>query len=342
MAIGEIMAREIGEIPDVLSNLTIAFNSNSDAQSLLEDHQFTSVIIVARGTSDNAAHFLKFLIETKLGLPCGLASPSAATMYASSFRYEKTLVIAISQSGRSSDLNTFATSAKSGGAYLLSITNDAQSPLAENSDLHLPILAGEELAVPATKSFVGQLMNSYLLVMSWAKQQAASDEIIRNSKACVTNEKFKEFAAQIDIRKPLYVLGRGFSYPNAKEFALKLQETCLIPVQGMSSSDFLHGPVASINHDSQVIFMSPEGAPGESFGEAPSRIRSITGKIMWIGNGALAEKNDEVLTSPSSTSEISASITDAILFQKITHYLAVSHGFDPDSPKGLSKITSTK
>ena len=340
---GQVMLKEILEIPRMLHDIDLAMQSETEANRLFNTKKFQSVVILARGTSDNAAHFFKYLLETQLGLPVGLASPSAATMYPTKFNYQNTLLIAISQSGQSTDLITFAKAAKQGGGYLLSITNDAKSPLALLSDLHIPIWAGPEIAVPATKSYVGQCMISYLLSMSWSGNTTSCGEIEAAAKdiASDTNS-HKQFAAELDLSKPIYILGRGFSYPNAKEFALKLQETCLVPVQGMSSSDFLHGPIASLNPNVQVVFIAPAQLPNASFGEAPDRVRAITGKVFWIGNPRQLVAGDVLFKTPTLSSEITSCIVDAIAFQKVTHQLAVSNGLNPDSPQGLSKVTITR
>jgi len=340
---GEVMQREINEIPRMLRDISTAMANFNEARELFKNYSFTSAIIVARGTSDNAGHYLKYLLETQLGLPVGLASPSAATMYPTTFKYENCLLIAISQSGQSTDLLTFAKAAQSGGGFLLSITNNEDSPLAKLANIHIPVLAGPELAVPATKSYVGQLLISYLLVMAWAGKSVETEAIISSAEGILVDSvNYKEFAKNLDISKPIYILGRGFSYPNAKEFALKLQETCLVPVQGMSSSDFMHGPIASLNAAAQVIFVTPHHLPEESFGEAPSRVRAITGKVYWIGSNAHSTGIDVVLNTPSTDSEISACVSDAIAFQKVTHELAVSNGLNPDSPEGLNKVTITR
>ncbi len=337
------MQREINEIPRMLRDISTAMANFNEARELFKNYSFTSVIIVARGTSDNAGHYLKYLLETQLGLPVGLASPSAATMYPTTFKYENCLLIAISQSGQSTDLLTFAKAAQSGGGFLLSITNNEDSPLAKLANIHIPVLAGPELAVPATKSYVGQLLISYLLVMAWAGKSVETEAIISSAEGILVDSvNYKEFAKNLDISKPIYILGRGFSYPNAKEFALKLQETCLVPVQGMSSSDFMHGPIASLNAAAQVIFVTPHHLPEESFGEAPSRVRAITGKVYWIGSNAHSTGIDVVLNTPSTDSEISACVSDAVAFQKVTHELAVSNGLNPDSPEGLNKVTITR
>jgi glucosamine--fructose-6-phosphate aminotransferase (isomerizing) len=340
---GEVMQREINEIPRMLRDISTAMANFNEARELFKNYSFTSAIIVARGTSDNAGHYLKYLLETQLGLPVGLASPSAATMYPTTFKYENCLLIAISQSGQSTDLLTFAKAAQSGGGFLLSITNNEDSPLAKLANIHIPVLAGPELAVPATKSYVGQLLISYLLVMAWAGKSVETEAIISSAEGILVDSvNYKEFAKNLDISKPIYILGRGFSYPNAKEFALKLQETCLVPVQGMSSSDFMHGPIASLNAAAQVIFVTPHHLPEESFGEAPSRVRAITGKVYWIGSNAHSTGIDVVLNTPSTDSEISACVSDAVAFQKVTHELAVSNSLNPDSPEGLNKVTITR
>ena len=340
---GSVMLSEIREASQVLGRISEEFTANRKAQELLDEHKFQSVIILARGTSDNAAHFLKYLIEIKLGLPVGLASPSAATMYSAQLNYAHTLLVALSQSGQSSDLLAFAEAAKKGKGYLLSITNDSSSPLAQLSDLHIPINAGPEIAVPATKSYIGQLYISYLLVMSWSKAPIKNDQLRKAIESwCNSEDSINHFAQEIDINKPIYILGRGFSYPNAKEFALKLQETSLIPVQGMSSSDFLHGPIASLHRESQVVFIAPYGTPTESFGEAPERVRSITGRVFWIGSSTSSHTQDISLKGDSAESEIESAIADAVAFQLVTQKIAVLNHLDPDNPRGLSKVTITR
>lgn len=341
--LGEVMMREINEIPSVLTALNKVFTKEHPAVKQIRNLDFHSVIILARGTSDNAAHFLKYLIEVKMGLPCGLASPSAATLYHSKFNYRDTLVVALSQSGQSTDLLTFAKAAKAGGGFLVSITNDAESPLAKLSDQHINIQAGTEVAVPATKSYVGQLLASYMFVNYLKDFPNRTEEIIESVLSATSKaEEISNFVEQLNVSSPLYILGRGYSYPNAKEFALKLQETCLIPVQGMSTSDFLHGPIASLTTNSQVIFISPEHSPDSAFGEAPERVRSITKKVFWIGKGASNIGGEAVISAGNSFSEVEASISDAILFQQVTHKLATKLGLDPDKPKGLNKVTITR
>ena len=141
-ALGNVMESEIAEIPDVFENLLKSNEQFNQAANLISKSKINNVIILARGTSDNAAYFLKFLIETQLGMPVGLASPSSVTIYNSKLHFDRTLVVAISQSGQSTDLVEYAKAARLGGATVVGMTNNAESPLAELSDFHISLLAG--------------------------------------------------------------------------------------------------------------------------------------------------------------------------------------------------------
>lgn len=339
---GEFMQREISEIPHVFGQLTA--RDMSDVSQLLSDEKrpIHSIVIAARGTSDNAAHFLKYLIETRLGIPCGLASPSAVTLYHAAMKYDSTLVIAVSQSGRSTDLVSYVESARKSGALVLSMTNDESSPIAKLSLHHIYLKAGEEIAVPATKSYFAQILASYLLVSTWVTSQVDTnslgtwvENLLKKDVECM------DFASALDISRPIYILGRGISYPNAREFGLKIQETCHVPVQSYSTSDFLHGPIAAMSAEAQVIFFAPANLPTNSFGDSLARIRDTGARIFWIGQPTLTEPGDVTLEGALIDNEIAASICDAVLFQKVTCLLSLRNGFDPDAPRGLKKITLT-
>lgn len=339
---GENMGREIAQIPDVMENL-LQVNWIRLVQSTLSQRNPNAVIIAARGTSDNAAHFMKYLIETRIGTPCGLASPSAATLYESPMNYSETLVILMSQSGQSPDLLIFAEKAKSAGALLLAFTNDATSPLAHVADQHIDLLAGEEIAIPATKSYIAEILAAYLFVCAWQGVEPLCQELPKAASALIGAQNESEtFVSHLDISQPIYVLGRGISYPNAREFALKLQETSLIPVQSHSTSDFLHGPIASLQKFDQVILMSPFHLPETSFGEAPKKIRSVVNRLYWVGLPSQNIEGDIVLSGARASNEVTSSICDAVSFQIATRVLAIRNGIDPDHPRGLAKVTLTK
>lgn len=340
---GTLMYQEISEIPRVYQEL-LKFDWNSLVKRVItSEFQPTSVLIAARGTSDNAAHFLKYLVETKIGLPCGLASPSIATLYQAPMSYSNSLVIAISQSGKSPDLLAFVERARENRARILSFTNDPFSPLALIAHEHVDVRAGSENAIPATKSFAGQIMASYLFTCGWAEVNSDSAEVPEKTSQCLAREsEIANFANKLDISRPIYVLGRGISYPHAREFALKIQETCHIPIQNYSTSDFLHGPIAALKEGDQVIFLSPHHLPQDSFGEALSRVREVGATIFWIGGPPDSNSAETVLSGAVGSNEITSSLSDVVLYQNVTRILATRNGFDPDEPKGLSKVTLTR
>lgn len=340
--LGSIMASEIASTPEVFTAINSSSNEFLKVKNLIQDKNIHSVLILARGTSDNAAHFLKYLIEVKMGLPVGLTSPSSVSIYHSQLQYKGVLVIAISQSGQSPDLVEFARAAKGAGAELISMTNDSNSPLAEIAHFHFPLLAGPELAVAATKSYSAQLLISYLLVSTWVGEVALTDEIIDQSHRLIANKNLVDEAVTSCSRENEFVfLGRGFAYANARESALKVQETAKISVQGLSTADYLHGPISALTPSTQLFILTPHCLPERSIADAVERIRKSVDRIYWIGSGGLPREGDIVIPGSECSDEIASSIVDAIALQSFALHFAKKSGFDPDAPVGLSKVTLT-
>ena len=337
------MFSEISETPDVFSRLINSEAQFQKAAEKIKARNITNVIILARGTSDNAGHYLKFLIEVKLGLPVGLASPSSVSIYGAKVDFKDTLVIALSQSGRSPDLITFASAAKEGKALLITMTNNSDSPLANVGDIHIDLSAGLEVAVAATKSYSAELLASLLLVDSWiGNMSAGRSHLVVSSRECIANlGEVDSFAKSLDANREIVVIGRGYAYANAKELALKIQETSYIPVQGMSSADYQHGPIATLNSDSQVIVLSPSGMPKKALEDSMVRIRQSEPEIIWLGSNELALNKERVIKGSNQAKEEESTIIDAALIQYLTLGFAVKNGFNPDSPAGLSKVTKT-
>jgi glucosamine--fructose-6-phosphate aminotransferase (isomerizing) len=336
------MESEISEIPSVFQNLISNQSIFSEVATLIRSKEINFVLILARGTSDNAAHFLKYLVETKLGLPVGLTSPSTVTIYGSKLNFKNTLVIAISQSGQSTDLVTYATAAKSSGALLVAMTNVDSSPLANLSDLHIPLMAGQELAVAATKSYAAELLASHLLVSAWAGSGTNTDLLIEQGRALVNNKDLVTAAISVmDIEREIVVLGRGFSYANARETALKIQETSKISVQGLSIADYRHGPISALTSKTTVIICAPNGFSMQSIKSDLDQVRQRNAAIVWIGSAELAAGKDVVIQGSNCGSEILSNIADAIALQRLALEFARKNEMDPDSPAGLSKVTLT-
>jgi glucosamine--fructose-6-phosphate aminotransferase (isomerizing) len=337
------MYSEISETPDVFSRLINSEAQFKQAAEKIKARNISNVIILARGTSDNAGHYLKFLIEVKLGLPVGLASPSSVSIYGAKVDFKNTLVIALSQSGKSPDLLAFASASKEGGALLIAMTNNSDSPLAKAGDIHIDLSAGPEIAVAATKSYSAELLASLLLVDSWiGNKREVRSHLVDSSRECIANlGEVDSFANSLDAKREIVVIGRGYAYANAKELALKIQETSYIPVQGMSSADYQHGPIATLNSDSQVIVLSPSGMPKEALEDSMVRIRQSEPEIIWLGSNELALTKERVIKGSNQAKEEESTIIDAALIQYLTLGFAVKNGFNPDSPAGLSKVTKT-
>lgn len=340
--LGAIMASEIAETPKVFKAILDNENAFAAVKDVLVEEKIQSVLILARGTSDNAAHFLKYLIETQIGLPVGLTSPSSVTIYDSQLKYSNTLVVAISQSGQSPDLVQFATAARKASAYLIAITNDESSPLATVAHHHISLMAGPELAVAATKSYNAQLLVSYLLVATWTNKKVDGYQIVGEAtRLSQTTDLVNKAVAEVSRNREIVILGRGFAYANAREAALKIQETCKISVQGLSTADYLHGPISALTSQTQVFIVAPTHLPAASIREATEKIRTISPRIFWIGNGGTPNAGDMVLEGSQCEDEIESTIVDAIVLQRFALEFSVAAGFDPDSPAGLSKVTLT-
>ena len=340
--LGVIMASEIAETPKVFTAILDNKKAFDSVKDVLLEEKIQSVLILARGTSDNAAHYLKYLIETQIGLPVGLTSPSSVTVYNAELKYANTLIVAISQSGQSPDLVKFATAARQAHAYVIAMTNDDKSPLATIAHNHFSLLAGPELAVAATKSYNAQLLISYLLVASWTGKNVNGEQLISEAtRIAGTTDLVAKAVATASREKEVVILGRGFAYPNAREAALKIQETCKISVQGLSTADYLHGPISALTPDTQVFIVAPSHMPASSITEATTKIRKTSSRIFWIGNGGTPQGDDIVLAGSNCDDEITSTLVDAMVLQRFALEFAVASGYDPDAPEGLSKVTLT-
>lgn len=336
------METEISQTPEVIKRLIENHKQFDVVANRIKSSSIKSVMVAARGTSDNAAHFLKQLIEVEMGIPVGLASPSVVSVYRSKLKYPDSLVIALSQSGQSPDLVAYVKAAKEGGALTLGMTNDVNSPLVKVAELHLDLLAEKELAVAATKSYTAQLFASLLLVDYWKGLTSSFKEMIEEATRMLGDFRGLEIVlGSLDKRSPIVVLGRGFSYGNARELALKIQETSHIPVQGMSSADYLHGPIAAMNEETRVLVLSPNGTSFDGLKDAVAKLRRITHHLIWIGDGTWAKEGELTFKGSNIANEKISTVLDSIILQTIACRFAIKNGFDPDSPKGLSKVTLT-
>ena len=187
-----------------------------------------------------------------------------------------------------------------------------------------------------------RLLISYLLVASWTDKKVNGEQLISEpTRIAATADLVAKAVATASRDKEVVILGRGFAYPNAREAALKIQETCKISVQGLSTADYLHGPISALTPDTQVFILAPSHMPASSITEATTKIRKISSRIFWIGNGGTPEGDDIVLAGSNCDDEITSTLVDAMVLQRFALEFAVASGYDPDAPEGLSKVTLT-
>src|SRR5215813_3407932 len=218
------------------------------------------IVLVARGTSDNAALFGRYLLEITTGIPVSLAAPSIATIYEARVNYRDALVVAISQSGESTDTNLVLERARAQGALTLGITNEAGSTLARIAEHTLLVRAGRERAVAATKTYTGQMMMMYLLAYALGGRIRIADlERVPETVAAALEmeDEINTLSERYRFMRQAVVVGRGLNYANAFEFSLKLMETCYVVAERFSSAVFQHGPIALVEQNFPVFAFAP-------------------------------------------------------------------------------------
>lgn len=338
---GALMAAEIAEQPAVFER--ILTESPADIAAVVEAIAGRGprfVMAAARGTSDHAALYFKYLVEIVLGLPCGLASPSTTTAYAARPDFRDVLWAAVSQSGGSPDLVESTRAAAEAGALTLAVTNNPDSPLAEVAELHLDVRAGVERAVAATKTYTATLLTLWLLVDAWSGRRSIDGPALVGAAAeAVTVPGVEEVAGHFRFVEKLVVTGRGYSYPTAREAALKLMETSYLAAHAFSGADLLHGPLAMVDSARPVVALVPHGTAGTAMEAVLVRLRDRGADLTIVGDGSAAGQPPAIQV-PHVAEELSP-LVEIIPLQRLAHTMAIARGHDPDAPRGLSKVTRT-
>jgi glucosamine--fructose-6-phosphate aminotransferase (isomerizing) len=305
------------------------------------------VVLVARGTSDNAALFGRYLLEITTGIPVSLAAPSIVTIYGARVDYRDTLVVAISQSGESTDTNLVLERARAQGAITLGITNESSSTLARLAEHVFLVRAGKEKSVAATKTYTGQMLMLYLLAyaLGGGVGRAELERVPDGVEAALRLEP-EVWALSERYRYMRYavVVGRGLNYANAFEFSLKLMETCYVVAERFSSADFLHGPIALVEPSFPVFAFAPAGVTWRSMDETLARLQGLQAEIVAItdsGNREVDARATRVIRLPRRVKEVLTPIPYIVPAQLFTACLAAQKGLDPDRPRTLHKVTLT-
>lgn len=341
------MAAEIAEQPAALARTLEALLLRREEVRRLAGER-RHVLFVARGTSDNAAVYGRYLVEIHAGRGAGLAAPSLATHYRARRDLTDTLVVTVSQSGETTEIVETQAWARAAGAATVAITNVDDSPLAAGADVALPTRAGPERAVPATKTHTTQL--AAIAIVADALAPPGSDTLepdLRRTPEEV--QRLLEVAAGRDAAvdaladsPTTLVSGRGLTYGTALELALKLEETCLRPVRGLSYADLRHGPIAVVDPDlTAIVVAAPSGPmlPG---------LTALAGQLRELGATTLGIGGDDAFRDACHTAVQGPDLPEAVApiallppGQLVVEALARRLGLDPDAPRGLSKVTRT-
>lgn len=338
------MLQEIEEQPEVLERTIAAEREKiTSIGDFIRQKDVDVIVIVARGSSDNASLFGRYLLEVTTGIPVSLSAPSVHTLYSAKLRLKRALVIGVSQSGEGTDINQVLESAKASGAFTLAITNESESTMARIADETLQIHAGRERSVAATKTYTGQMLHFYLLA------SAIGDKRIDYHKIPELTAKSLELKNKVQLEVQRYafmencvVVGRGMNYGNSYELALKLMETCYVVAERFSSADFFHGPLAMVERRFPVIMFGPKGVTQQSNVDLLDRLRELHADSLSITNDPeIAKRSSRSIMLPEDIDEFLSPIPFIVPGQLFAAYLAEAKGIDPDAPRSLAKVTKT-
>ena len=341
-----LMLQEIAEQPEALAR-TIHAERNKIARlgNFLQSREIDLIVLVARGSSDNAALFGRYLLEITTGIPVSLSAPSVHTLYKAQLNLKRALVIGVSQSGEGEDINQVLENARACGACTLGMTNEPSSSMVNYVDETLLMHGGRERSVAATKTFTGQMMLFYMLAMElavtkplWSYESipAFASRVLEQQPAIL------ELVQRYVFMENCVVVGRGLAYANAYELALKLMETCYVVAERFSSADFLHGPLAMVERHFPVILFAPPGVMLPGVKSLISRLLELRADTLVITSDLEAAKDcSRAIIMPKEIDEFVAPIPYIIPGQLFAALLADAKGLDPDKPRSLSKVTRT-
>jgi glutamine---fructose-6-phosphate transaminase (isomerizing) len=305
------------------------------------------IVLAARGTSDNAATFGRYLLEITTGIPVSLAAPSVVTLYDARIHYRDALVVAISQSGESTDTNAFLQRAREEGVVTVGVTNEEGSTLARLAEHVLLVRAGKEKSVAATKTYTGQLLAMYLLAYALGAD-IDLDQLRRTPSYVETALSLEPRITTVSERYTFMdhalVVARGLNYSNAFEFALKMMETCYVVAERFSSADLLHGPIAMVEHAFPSFTFAPAGVTWPGLHETLAKLQHLSRETLVItdrSNREAAEFGRKAICLPVEIPELYTPIPYIVPAQLFAAHLAEQKGLDPDQPRTLSKVTKT-
>ncbi len=339
---------EISQQPDVLRRLLTEEAGNIAAiAEQIRRLDVRMVLVAARGTSGHAGAYARYLWGSVNRLPVAMAAPSLYTLYERPPQLRDTLVVGISQSGKSPDIVSVLQDARQQGMPTLAITNATASPLAQTADFVIDCRAGEERAVAATKTYTAQLMAVALLSAALAGDENMRAQLERVPEAVAATLGLDEAAAQTAERychvQHMAMVGRGYNYASALEIALKLKELTYTSTMGYSSADFLHGPIAVVQQGYPVLLVAPAGAPYAGLADLAHDLAARGADLSIISDQpAILSCAQRPFELPVPLEEWLSPITAIVPGQLLGYRLALARGLDAEHPRGLNKVTETR
>jgi len=308
--------------------------------NLLRERQPQVVLTCARGSSDHAATYGKYLIETFAGIPTASFAPSVSSVYAAKQNMHGAVFLALSQSGKSPDLLASAKAAKAAGAFVIALVNVVDSPLAELADQVLPLHAGSETSVAATKSYIATLVAIAQLVAAWTQSDALKQalSVLSAQLQAAWNLDWQPAVAALEAANNFFVIGRGVGLGIAQEAALKFKETAGLHAEAYSAAEVRHGPMAIVKHGFPVLIFTQDDGTRAGVDAVVEDFSARGATVLVAGksyDGAVS------LPSLENVAAATAPIVFIQTFYKMVNALAVVRGYDPDSPPHLRKITET-
>jgi glucosamine--fructose-6-phosphate aminotransferase (isomerizing) len=299
-----------------------------------------AILTLARGSSDHAANYCAYLIMTRLGRIVASLPMSLITLVNAPLQTRNALAIAISQSGQSPDVIEPIRYFRNGGATTVALVNDAASPLAEAAEWSIPLHAGRELSVAATKSFIASLVAGALLVGHWQDNPAflAAIEALPDALERAGN---CDWSAALEVLVPaknIMVVGRGVSFPLALESALKFKETSAIQAEAFSGAEIKHGPMALIDEGYPLLIFATRGPTQAGLLQLAAEMRERGANVLLAAPNDIAERE---LTLPTAAAPDLDPAPAILAFYLLAAQLAVARGMDPDRPRHLQKVTRT-
>ncbi len=340
---------EILEQPACLDRLLSSQRKNVEQiAAAIRARDIRYVFLAARGTSDNAGRYANYLWGAMNGLPLALATPSLFTYYGQPPRLKNALVVCVSQSGQSPDIVSVLQEGKRQGNLTLAITNAPDSPLAQSADFVLDVQAGPELSVAATKTYTNELLAIAMLSVALAGDAARWDKLAQVAgwagEALKQDESIGRLAQRYRYMQQCVVLGRGYNYATAFEWALKLKELTYVEAEPYSSADFQHGPVAMVGRGFPVMAVVPAGKVFDSMMALLGHLKSnLLAELVVISNSAAAlSLAESPIPIPAGVPEWLSPLVSIVPAQLFAYHLTRTKGYDENRPRTISKVTETR